>query len=44
MRRSRLIPKLGSLATGPQAAYAREAEETAQINNIDIRVSIAGTH
>ena len=32
------FPKLGTLATGPQASYAREAEETAQINNIDIRV------
>ena len=44
MRLIGAFPKLGTLATGPQASYAREAEETAQINNIDIRVLTARTH
>ncbi len=44
MRLIGAFPKLGTLATGPQASYAREAEETAQINNIDIRVPTARTH
>ncbi len=44
MPRIGILPKLGTLATGPQASYAREAEETAQINNIDIRVTTARTH
>lgn len=44
MRSIGAIPKLGTLAAGPQASYAREAEETAQIKNIDIRVATTRTH
>ena len=38
MRAIGAFPKLGTLATGPQASFAREAEGTPQINYIDIRV------